>query len=149
MDGGAVVTSGPPASIVGLANLNFVSLKPNSADAGASTFTIEEIASGESDELTKAHEADKKRALQEKLKLVKDETQSTGMISADVYLLYLRSMGGWWLAGATLGIFVLAQAVEIGTSPILSHHQPLGLISRYIYSCFGRSSSLDRKLRRY
>lgn len=72
MEKGAVIASGPREAFVG-------------SDFVASAHTIGEIASG--DESSNARDPDKKGAMWNKLKLVKDETQSTG-----TFLLVLGSM---------------------------------------------------------
>lgn len=38
-------------------------------------------------------------------KLMKAETQSDGAVSIDIWILYIKSMGGLWLVAGSLGIF--------------------------------------------
>lgn len=119
MDNGSVVSSGSPDQINSSVLVPEVSRKetPAEADAMASTFTIEALASGETDDVVAAKAEAEKRA---RLQLVKDETQSEGAVSADVYLLYLKAMGGWWITGVALGIFMIAQLSEIGEIEVSS-----------------------------
>lgn len=55
-------------------------------DSNMSAFSIEAIAAGETDQAVLAVKAREKRERQEKLKLIKDETQSEGAVSKEVYL---------------------------------------------------------------
>ncbi|KAL8281440.1 hypothetical protein RQP46_006124 [Phenoliferia psychrophenolica] len=121
MDNGNVISSGSPDLVATTSGGGDLKLKAEQDVAAASAVTIEAIASGETDEEITVEQAEAKRARQEKLKLVKDETMSEGSVSKDVYMLYLRAMGGWWLAGVSLAIFVGAQAAEIGVSLALRY----------------------------
>ncbi|KAK4703719.1 hypothetical protein P7C70_g2503, partial [Phenoliferia sp. Uapishka_3] len=121
MDNGSIVTSGTP-DVLATSPEHKALLAPKLEEtAAASAIMIEAIAAGETDEELTIEQAEAKRARQEQLKLVKDETQSEGAVSRDVYLLYLRSMGGWWLAALSLSIFVAAQLAEIGVSLALRY----------------------------
>lgn len=87
MDNGVVVASGTPDQLSATdRDLLAVSAAEERPEASASAIMIEDIAEGETDEeLVKQQEEEKRKRL-EKLKLVKDETQSEGAVSKDVYL---------------------------------------------------------------
>lgn len=87
MDNGVVVASGTPDQVSLTSSfVEEVSKERAEAEALASTFTIEAIASGQTDEAINEQEAAEKKARADKLKLVKDETQSEGAVSGEVYL---------------------------------------------------------------
>ncbi|KAL8276389.1 hypothetical protein RQP46_011187 [Phenoliferia psychrophenolica] len=115
MDNGSIISSGPPDLLAAS------SIDHKDDGAVAPAVTIEAIASEEASEDITVEQAEAKRARQEKIKLVKDETMSEGSVSNEVYLLYLRAMGGWWLAAVLLAIFIGAQAAEIGVSLALRY----------------------------
>ena len=72
MDNGSIISSGSPELVA-------TSVSADKDDlAAASAITIEAIAAGETDEEVTVEQAEAKRARQEKLKLVKDETMSEG-----------------------------------------------------------------------
>lgn len=79
MENGTVVASGSPDLLAASpADRAVLSVPSGKEDVAASAFTIEAIASGETDEEVTAEQAEAKRARQETLKLVKAETQSEG-----------------------------------------------------------------------
>lgn len=79
MENGTVVASGSPDLLAASpADRAALSVPSGKEDVAASAFTIEAIASGETDEEVTAEQAEAKRARQETLKLVKAETQSEG-----------------------------------------------------------------------
>lgn len=82
--------------------------------AEASAITIEAIADGETDEHVLQEREEERRKRTEKLKLVKDETQGQGAVSAAVYMLYIRALGGWSWVGIIVGVFILAQFSDVG-----------------------------------
>lgn len=84
MDNGVVVASGTPDQLSSTDKDLLAVAVPE--EANASAIMIEAIAEGETDEELLKQQQEDKRKLQEKLKLVKDETQSEGAVSKDVYL---------------------------------------------------------------
>lgn len=50
----------------------------------------------------------------EQLKLVKEEKQVQGSMSAQAYLFYLRMLGGWWVLLVAILVYIVAQLAEIG-----------------------------------
>ncbi|GAA6015204.1 hypothetical protein JCM11491_000503 [Sporobolomyces phaffii] len=87
----------------------------------ASAFTIEAIADGETDEAILREREEERRKRTEKLKLVKDETQSQGAVSAAVYMLYIRSLGGFTWLLIIVGVYVLAQVSDVAVSLALRY----------------------------
>lgn len=80
----------------------------------ASAITIEGIAEGETNEHVLQAREEERRKRVEKLRLVKDETQSQGAVSSTVYLFYIRALGGYvWLL-IIVGVYILAQFSEVG-----------------------------------
>lgn len=111
-DNGVVTSSGSPASISQpelSKDLKSVPL--------ASVFEISE----ELDEEAKAIKIAEAKQKAEKLKLVKEETQTTGAVSGAVYALYIRALGGWTLLFFSLGLFAAAQGSEIAVSLALRY----------------------------
>ncbi|GAA5908059.1 uncharacterized protein JCM6883_004104 [Sporobolomyces salmoneus] len=127
MDNGAVVSSGStgtltPRTIQKLGQADDEERKM----AEASAITIEEIAR-EMDEGAPGEAEEERKKKMEKLKLVKDETQSQGAVSGAVYLLYIRALGGQGpLSGFTwlliiVGVYVLAQISDVAVSLALRY----------------------------
>ncbi|GAA5950453.1 hypothetical protein JCM3765_004553 [Sporobolomyces pararoseus] len=122
MDNGTVVSSGATGT---LTPRTIQKLGQTDEDgrklADASAFTIEALAEGETDEgaLRQREEERKKRV--EKLKLVKDETQSQGAVSAQVYLLYIRALGGFTWLLIIVFVYVLAQVSEVAVNLALRY----------------------------
>jgi hypothetical protein len=56
-------------------------------------------------------EAERKK---KQFKLIKDETQSTGAVSREVYTVYIKAFGGLSILIFAVSIFVAAQLAEIG-----------------------------------
>ncbi|KAI5474447.1 ABC bile acid transporter [Pseudohyphozyma bogoriensis] len=88
-------------------------------EAHESAITIEAIAEGTTDELIATQE--EARLKKEKFKLIQDENQAEGAVGWDVYIVYLKALGGWTLAGACVAIFALAQLFEISVSLALRY----------------------------
>lgn len=82
MDNGSIITSGSPDTLAAPSSSD--ALAKGEDVAAASAITIEAIASGETDDEVTAEQAEAKRARQEKLKLVKDETMSEGELVFDL-----------------------------------------------------------------
>lgn len=103
MDNGVVVASGTPDQVSLTSSFVEEVSKHAEAEALTSTFTIEAIASGQTDEEVSEQEAAEKMERAEKLKLVKDETQSEGAVSGQVYLCVLLPAPSFladdWVAG--------------------------------------------------
>lgn len=116
LDQGNVLSAGAPDS---LSQSRLLELEKNqdahahaeeASAAGAST--IEAIADNETDH--QAEEERKKRL--EELKLVKEETQASGSVKREVYLLYLKALGSWRFVICVSAILLSAQFSEIGAS---------------------------------
>jgi ABC-type transport system involved in cytochrome bd biosynthesis fused ATPase/permease subunit len=88
MDNGVVVACGAPDQIsLSSSRLDSaVASKQAEIEAMASTITIEAIAEGKTDVVLDAEALKEKKARMDKLKLVKDETQSEGSVNSQVYL---------------------------------------------------------------
>lgn len=87
MDNGAVVAAKAPEELSAKdKNLLAAFVAEEQTEASASAIMIEAIAEGDTDEDVIAQKAAEKKERQEKLKLVKDETQSEGAVSREVYL---------------------------------------------------------------
>jgi hypothetical protein len=117
MDNGNVVSSGStgtltPSTIRKLGQSDEEERK----FVDASAITIEGIADGETDANVLRAREEEKRKRTEKLKLVKDETQSQGAVSAAVYMLYIKALGGFTWLLIIVGVYVLAQISEVGKS---------------------------------
>ena len=146
MDNGAVVSFGATGT---LTPRTISKLGQTDEDgrkfADASAFTIEAIAEGETDERVLQEREEERKKRMEKLKLVKDETQSQGAVSAQVYLLYIRALGGvTWLL-IIVFVYILAQVSEVGEFSIIfvEDHAPFCADSCGLsYSCEPRPSVL-------
>ncbi|KAM0790888.1 hypothetical protein ACM66B_004727 [Microbotryomycetes sp. NB124-2] len=124
LDNGTVVASGSPEELaldkaLDLALNGTTTLQvqlertPLSANPSESQITIEAVAQGCTDQEAIERREEERRAIQEKLKLVKDETQSEGAVSWDVYGMYFGAMGGWsWILAAFV-FFALAQLFDV------------------------------------
>jgi ABC-type multidrug transport system ATPase subunit len=87
MDNGVVVASGTPDQLSATdKDLLAASAGEEHPEASASAIMIEAIAEGETDEELVKQQEEEKRQRQEKLKLIKEETQSEGAVSKEVYL---------------------------------------------------------------
>ncbi|KAK4047206.1 Transporter of the ATP-binding cassette (ABC) [Microbotryomycetes sp. JL221] len=137
MDNGTIVSSGSPTSLAldkdlsssattavssvskGTETLQVASQdkktrRPSvSVNPSESQITIEAVAEGCTDQEAIDKRAEERRAMQEKLKLIKDETQSEGAVSWDVYRMYFAAMGGWKWVATAFAIFALAQMVDV------------------------------------
>ncbi|SCZ89011.1 BZ3500_MvSof-1268-A1-R1_Chr1-1g00891 [Microbotryum saponariae] len=151
MDAGSVISVGSPAEI-SLGEDFIGKLDPNASHIKASNqnesqVLIEAIAEGETDAVVLAEQEEDRRRRQEKLRLIKDETKSDGAVSAKVYLMYLRAMGGFRIACVSLSLFVLAHLSEIAVSLALrwwsssyDHHRDVST-SAHIMSTLAMSAN--------
>ncbi|GAA6046061.1 hypothetical protein NBRC10513_002062 [Rhodotorula toruloides] len=122
LDQGAVVSAGPPDTLSQSRLLELEKHDKFASDANESSFsTIEGLAEGETDEALRQHQEEERRKRAEKLKLVKDETQSEGAVKKEVYYTYIRAFGGWSVALVALAIFVGAQLADIAISLALRY----------------------------
>ncbi|GAA5859422.1 hypothetical protein JCM1840_004609 [Sporobolomyces johnsonii] len=117
LDHGAVVSSGAPASLTSstIRKLGELDVE-DPTKAAESAITIEAIAEGETDEQVAQEREEEKRKRLEKLKLVKEETQSQGAVKGEVYLMYIRALGGWSMLAIIVGIYASAQLAEIAVN---------------------------------
>ncbi|KDE04356.1 hypothetical protein MVLG_05235 [Microbotryum lychnidis-dioicae p1A1 Lamole] len=151
MDAGSVISVGSPAEI-SLGDDFIAKLDPDSShiktsNENESQVLIEAIAEGETDAVVLAEREEDRRRRQEKLRLIKDETKSDGAVSAKVYLMYLRAMGGFRIACVSLSLFVLAHLSEIAVSLALrwwsssyDHHRDVST-SAHIMSTLAMSAN--------
>lgn len=90
MDNGVIAAAGSPDEVeldtTFETVLKKVEHEHDGADPNASAFTIEATAEGVTDQDIQAQKAREKAERQEKLKLIKNETQSEGSVSKEVYL---------------------------------------------------------------
>ncbi|GAA5924113.1 hypothetical protein JCM1841_004577 [Sporobolomyces salmonicolor] len=122
LDHGAVVSSGAPASLTPSTIRKLGELDVEEpAKAAESAITIEAIAEGETDEQVANEREEERRKRLEKLKLVKEETQSQGAVKGEVYLMYIRALGGWSMLAIIVGIYASAQLAEIAVNLALRY----------------------------
>ncbi|BGO93853.1 hypothetical protein NBRC10512_004641 [Rhodotorula toruloides] len=122
LDQSTVVSAGPPDTLSQSRLLELEKQDKFASDANESSFsTIEALADGETDEALRQHQEEERRKRAEKLKLVKDETQSEGAVKKEVYYTYIRAFGGWSVALVALAIFVGAQLADIAISLALRY----------------------------
>ncbi|GAA6061216.1 hypothetical protein JCM10212_001537 [Sporobolomyces blumeae] len=123
LEGGAVVSSGAPGTLTPrtIRKLGHGEGDDERRLADASAITIEALAEDEADPTALREREAEHQAKLAKLKLVKDETQSQGAVKADVYLLFVRALGGWsWLV-IILGVYIFAQVAEVATNLALRY----------------------------
>ncbi|KAK4050877.1 Transporter of the ATP-binding cassette (ABC) [Microbotryomycetes sp. JL201] len=125
LDNGSVIASGTPEELaldkdLGLTSKTSEMLQdvvterqPLSANPSESQITIEAVAQGCTDQEAIERREEERRAVQEKLKLIKDETQSEGAVSWDVYGMYFGAMGGWSSVLVAFAFFGIAQLFDV------------------------------------
>ncbi|GJN92324.1 hypothetical protein Rhopal_005354-T1 [Rhodotorula paludigena] len=121
LDQGNVLSAGAPDSLSTSRLLELEKDQDAHAHAeeasAADASTIEAIADNETDR--QAEEERKKRL--EELKLVKEETQASGSVKREVYLLYLKALGSWRFVICVSAILLSAQFSEIAVSLALRY----------------------------
>lgn len=115
MDNGNVTSSGAPGTLTPstIRKLGHLDVDDHKL-AEASAITIEALADGETDGHVLQEREEERRKRADKLKLVKDETQGQGAVSAAVYMLYIRALGGWTWVVIIVAVFILAQISDVG-----------------------------------
>lgn len=118
MDNGIVTYSGTPNQLYRSSSLPFVNpliyaknrefdeKAPVSLGIAMSPFPTDETTGLPVDTMDASGKA--------RIKLVKEEEKNEGAVSAQVYLLYFRAMGGSWMVVASLVVFFATQLSEIG-----------------------------------